>query len=100
MESIENLYTNVGSKIMKLGKAIGYSNVIAAVITLAIAVVLLFDDEEVALILMISAVVAGAMGIFTSWFIYAFGQMVNDVHNIKLKSNNQSIDSEIVLPKL
>jgi len=77
------MYNNLGKKIQVMGKVLGW-------LLLAVGIIMWFMKCIVsgysgdALIGWIS-LVAGVFGLISSWFICAFGQLVDDVHNIHEK---------------
>jgi len=98
--SMEKLYTDVGGKLMSFAKILGGVHLVLAALAFVFGFFTMFDDEELAFILMLSAVAIVVSGVITSWFIYAFGQIVNDVHSMKVKLSTGKADSDLVLPKL
>ena len=83
------MYNNVGSKIQVIGKVIGWIELIAGVIVwLYLCVINGSADELLAWIYL----VAGVVGYICSSFIYAFGQIVNDIHAIREKAENFTQD--------
>ena len=68
------MYTNVGKKIQIIGQVLGWMLLAAGVIVMFWQTSL--DNPLVGL----GALFAGVVGYMSSWFIYAFGQLVDDVH--------------------
>ena len=76
------MYSNLGKKIMVIGKILGWVLLIAGAI---VWLVLLGNDNgyvasEADNIYGWLCLIAGIFGLISSWFICAFGQLVDDVH--------------------
>lgn len=81
----ENLYENIGGKIKNWAKWIFIVEALAAIIT---GVVFFFEAEsdEIYAVYGLLAVVFGPFVAWvSSWILYAFGQLVEDVHAIRDK---------------
>ncbi len=75
---LDRLYQNIGDKIKGLAKASFVVESIAAVIA---GLVLAFEEEACILISIFGPVVA----FVSSWILYAFGELVEDVHAMRNK---------------
>ena len=79
---LDNLYENIGSKIKNWAKWIFVIEAIGAVIT---GLVLLFTDEYLILYGLLTLVCGPIVAYVGSWILYAFGELVEDVHAIRNK---------------
>ena len=79
---LDNLYENIGSKIKNWAKWIFVIEAIGAVIT---GLVLLFTDEGLILYGLLTLVCGPIVAWVGSWILYAFGQLVEDVHAMRDK---------------
>lgn len=74
------LFSNIGNKLMMLAKVLAGIGIVCFCIAVVIEVVTLFDAFNGMLLL--SMGVSGLVILVSSWPIYAFGQLVNDVHRM------------------
>ena len=79
---LDNLYENIGSKIKNWAKWIFVIEAIGAVIT---GLVLLFTDEDLILYGPLTAICGPIVAYVSSWILYAFGELVEDVHAMRDK---------------
>ena len=79
---LDNLYENIGGKIISWAKWIFVIEAIGAVIT---GLVLLFTDEDLILYGLLTLVCGPIVAYIGSWILYAFGELVEDVHAIRNK---------------
>ena len=79
---LDNLYENIGSKIKNWAKWIFVIEAIGAVIT---GLVLLFTDEDLILYGLLTLVCGPIVAWVGSWILYAFGELVEDVHAVRDK---------------
>ena len=79
---LDNLYENIGGKIKNWAKWIFIFEVIGAIIT---GLVLLFTDEDLILYGLLTLVCGTIVAYIGSWILYAFGQLVEDVHAMRDK---------------
>ena len=79
---LDNLYENIGSKIKNWAKWIFVIEAIGAVIT---GLVFLFTDEDLILYGLLTLVCGPIVAWVGSWILYAFGQLVEDVHAMRDK---------------
>ena len=87
---LENLYDDIGSKIKNLAKWIFVGETISAII---VGIVMLTNTKVVDDLLGIIIIVLGTViAWISSWSFYAFGQLVEDVHDIK--NQNSKICNE------
>lgn len=79
---LDNLYENIGSKIKNWAKCIFVIEAIGAVIT---GLVLPFADEDLILYGLLTLVCGPIIAWVGSLILYAFGQLVEDVHAMRDK---------------
>ena len=76
------MYSNLGKKIMTIGKVMGCLLLIAGIIMwFTKCFVSGYPDDAIGWI----SLVAGVLGFISSWFICAFGQLVDDTHAMREK---------------
>lgn len=73
------MYENIGEKIKGLAQVLGWLWLIAGVIW---AIIYWVDEEA---LLGFIPLIGGAVMFVSSWILYGFGQIVEDVHAIKNK---------------
>ena len=78
----DNLYENIGGKIKNWAKWIFIFEAIGAVIA---GLVLLFTDEDLILYGLLTAICGPIVAYVSSWILYAFGELVEDVHAMRDK---------------
>ena len=78
------MYNNLGKKIVVIGKVLGWLLLVAGIIMWFMKCIVSGYRGD-ALIGWIS-LVAGIFGLVSSWFICAFGQLVDDVHVMREKA--------------
>ena len=81
------LYSNIGNKVCALAKFCGICGVICAVLGLIAALYGFMDSYEEFFIFGIFAAITGTLSLVSSWPLYAFGQITNDIHEMKNKIN-------------
>ena len=79
---LDNLYENIGSKIKNWAKWIFIVEAIGAIIT---GVVLMATDEDLIVYGLLTLVCGPIIAWVGSWILYAFGQLVEDVHAMRDK---------------
>ena len=79
---LDNLYKNIGGKIKNLAKWIFIIEAIGAIIT---GFVLLFTDDDLILYGLLTLVCGPIIAWLGSWILYAFGELVEDVHAMRDK---------------
>ena len=82
---MKKMYSNVGKKIQKLSIIIGLVLLVAGVATCAIMNGMASEIRDTDMIWAYIAPVIGVVGFVSSWFMYAFGQLVDDVHAMREK---------------
>lgn len=80
------MYKNVGKKIMVLAQVLGWLLLIAGII---VGLVYLSNSYSGDDMIGVIALATGVVSFISSWFLYGFGQLVNDVNVIKNKSKNE-----------
>ena len=76
---MNNLYKNIGDKVCKWAVFCGWVGVFAVVIGM-ICMLLWLDGDDVFMILGIACMASGVLSVISSWPLYAFGQITNDIH--------------------
>ena len=84
--NVKRLYSNIGNKVCKVAKVCGAIGIVCAIIGLICLIIGLCVGEIAAIIAGASAAVLGIMSLISSWPLYAFGQITNDVHAIRSKT--------------
>ena len=79
---LDNLYTNVGDKLCTVAKVCGFIGVVAAAIGLGATFLGIVVDDDL-LYTGIPALVSGLLSLISSWPLYAFGQITNDIQEMK-----------------
>ena len=79
---LDNLYENIGGKIKNWSKWIFIIEAIGAIIT---GFNLIFADKDLILFGFLTLVCGPAVAYIGSWVLYAFGELVEDVHAIRNK---------------
>ncbi len=77
----DKMYSNVGRKLRTLAKVCGVIGIVCAAICVLAEVVTMFDTFNG--IMAVSGLMLGLLCVVSSWPLYAFGQLVDDVHAIR-----------------
>ena len=77
---MKKLYSNIGDKVCKVAQICGIIGVVCAVVGLICLLVFVFGYERLALIPGVVLAILGIASLISSWPLYAFGQITNDVH--------------------
>ena len=85
---LDNLYQNIGGKVKGLAKAIF---LVEAVATIIAGLGLLFTNEDFVLYGVLTLVCGPVVAFVSSWVLYAFGDLVEDVRAIR---NNEGTTEE------
>lgn len=80
------MYKNVGKKIMVLAQVLGWLLLIAGIIVGLVYLSNSYSGDDMKGVI---ALATGVVSFISSWFLYGFGQLVNDVNVIKNKSENE-----------
>ena len=72
------MYENVGKKIMMLAKVLGWIFLAAGVIAFIVLLAMEFSDG-----IAFASLAGGVLMYISSWFLYGFGQLVDDVRIIR-----------------
>ena len=97
-EFLNKLYSNVGGKLQVIAKICGIVGLVCAAIGLLLMLYSGFDDEMI--LAGVGCMVTGISCIVSSWPLYAFGQLVNDVHSMKLGANKETEFESFELPEI
>ena len=92
---LDTLYENIGGKIKNWAKWIFIIEAIGAIIT---GLVLLCTDEDLILYGLLTAICGPIVAYVSSWILYAFGELVEDVHVIRY--NKKTIDNTKISPEI
>ena len=96
------MFENVGEKIMKYAQIIFWIGVALSALTFVVMFVIAIDDEEG--IMFLYGLLAGGLGVLGSWisslFLYAFGQLVDDVNILNYRINTDLKKSDERLSKI
>jgi predicted RNA-binding Zn-ribbon protein involved in translation (DUF1610 family) len=87
------MFDNIGEKLKNLAKVIFF---IEAIITVIIGLVYMGTDEDFVFLGLIFIIVGPLTALISSWFLYAFGQLVDDIHALRNHKCPES-DNEIAL---
>ena len=100
------MYNNVGKKIQGIAKVIGWISLISGIFVWLILITNGYDsyygrryiteDDYIGWIVLIS----GILGFMSSWFTYGFGQLIDDVHALRYKSEHVDEYDNDELPRL
>ena len=74
------MYNNIGRKIMVLAQVLGWILLIAGII---LALICLTDSSSGNDLVGGIGLAVGIFGFISSWFLYGFGQLVDDVRTIR-----------------
>ena len=94
------MYDNIGGKIKGLAKTMFIVEAIGAVIT---GIVLLATDDDLIFAGLLTLFCGPIIAWVSSWVLYAFGELVEDVHNIrdlKCLNKEQSKSKSIVMQNM
>ena len=95
---MKKLYSNIGNKVCAVAKVVGAIGCVALVVGL-IVLIFLGSEEEFLIFGAISAV-SGLVSVITSWPLYAFGQITNDIRAIKTNVSSQTKTDTSELPEI
>jgi len=77
--------SGVGSKIMGYAAAIRWLGIVASAVS---GIAIIASDNDMVLMGILTAVAGAVSAWIGSWFIYAFGQLVEDVHILRKKTED------------
>lgn len=92
------MYKNIGNKICLLAKICGSVGVLAGAFGLVRYMVYINKSLEAGISLLI--ILGGVLLLLSSWFIYTFGQITNDVHSVQARIKENEADKLTDLPEL
>ena len=95
---MKEFYTNIGDKLQMLAKVCGVIGLVGAAIGVLLMLLSGFDDEAIAAGLV--CIVSGIASLVSSWPLYAFGQLVNDVHSMRAGANAENRYDDYELPEI
>lgn len=82
------MYDNVGKKIMTLAKVLGWIFLIAGIIT-----AIVFMSFGWKFFIVIASLIGGVLLYVSSWFLYGFGQLVDDVSAMRYAAKEADRDT-------
>lgn len=82
------MYSNVGKKIMTLAKVLGWVFLIAGLI-----ITVGFVSEKREFLIVIIPLISGILLFISSWFLYGFGQLVDDVSAMRYAAKEADRDT-------
>jgi hypothetical protein len=82
---IKKMYSNIGDKLCKIAIGEGIVGLLSIVVGIVLAVAGLIDYYDELFIGGLIVAGSGIVVIISSWPLYAFGQITNDVHSISEK---------------
>ena len=91
------MYANIGKKIMALTKICSWVTIVCSVI---IWLIILADgnaDNNTVAWIWLGV---GILYFISSWTVYGFGQLIDDVHAMRIKSDIAAVVSNDELPEL
>ena len=92
----KNLYKNIGNKIKIMAKWFFITEAISFVITGIVMMSIARDYDTTEFVLGILSIICGPIIAFvSSWVLYAFGQLVEDVHIIRYKVQDSQDDNTV-----
>lgn len=80
---MKNLYSNIGNKVCTVAKVCGFIGVVCAAIGLVVTLFAIMDGEDWLLIIGPACMVLGIVSLISSWPLFAFGQITNDIHAMR-----------------
>ena len=80
---MKNLYSNIGNKVCTVAKVCGFIGVASFFIGLICFAIWFFAYEDAMLIFGPLLMVLGIVSLISSWPLYAFGQITNDIHAMR-----------------
>ena len=82
------MYSNVGKKIMTLAKVLGWVFLIAGLI-----ITEGFVSEKREFLIVIIPLISGILLFISSWFLYGFGKLVDDVNAMRYAAKEADRDT-------
>ena len=82
---VDGLYSNVGDKLCAIAKICGVIGVIAFIVGVVFVPLTIITGDDAFIILAAAFAGSGIGVLVSSWPLYAFGQVVRDVHAIRNK---------------
>lgn len=83
---MKNLYSNIGDKVCKVAKVCGFIGLACTVIGALCLAIWYFAYEDAMLIVGPVLMILGLACLIGSWPMYAFGQITNDVHAMRMNA--------------
>lgn len=80
---MKGLYSNIGNKVCIVAKVCGFIGVASFVIGLICLTIWFFAYEDALLVFGPILMLWGIVSLISSWPLYAFGQITNDIHAMR-----------------
>ncbi len=77
---MNKLYTNIGKKLRTLAMVCGGIGIVCMAVGIVVELLTFFDSFNG--VLLLSCGLSGLLALLSSWPLYAFGQLVDDVHQM------------------
>ncbi len=88
---MEEIYSNIGEKLCKLAKICGVFGIVCVAIGSIYLLYLFSIEEGWAWPSACGIILYGVISFIGSYFLYAFGQLTNDVHSIQVMRMKDSM---------
>ncbi len=92
---LDNLYENIGGKIKNWAKWIFIVEAIFAIITGVILILAGIEFELYILLGMLTLLFGPIVAWVSSWILYAFGELVEDIHELRYNVNTRTIEKNV-----
>lgn len=91
---MKKLYSNIGDKVCKVAIICGGIGIACTCIGILTTLIAFANGESDMLIVGPVAAVLGVICLISSWPLYAFGQVTNDVHAIRTSTTEQPLTAK------
>ncbi len=86
------MYDNIGGKIKGLAKALC---IIDAILCIVLGIVLIATDESLVIYGIVVLLCGPILAFISSWALYAFGELVADMHAVRIKYCNEKAEGTV-----
>ena len=100
LKVLGNLHKDVGVKLCKFAKLMSILGVLAIVVGIVLLPIMIANGEVGGLIAAVCCIVGGFLFIAGSMFLYAFGQITDDVHSLATQQGGNVSTVANDLPEL
>ena len=87
---LNNLYDNIGEKLKKLSITIFLIETISAIIA---GIALISSDDDYLMLGVLLIICVPILSLLSSWILYALGELVEDIHEIRNQINSKNKDN-------